>query len=144
MDAACEAQRYRTTSGSELVGGEAGTSSLPLAVLYRSHSSANRYISFGDQVIAREVSNVYAIGLPQTTFTGATISLSGTATAHVSAASYLGGSTASDSIVSAFGAELATRTETATTTTLPTTLAGTSGLVKDSKGIERLAPLFFV
>jgi uncharacterized protein (TIGR03437 family) len=63
--------------------------------------------------------------------------------ATVSAASYTA-DLASEVIASAFGAGLATATQVATTTPLPTTLAGTTIKVKDSTGIERNAPLFFV
>ncbi|MDX2030930.1 MAG: hypothetical protein SF339_09695 [Blastocatellia bacterium] len=66
------------------------------------------------------------------------------ALASVSAASFLGDQLASESIVAAFGLNLATRTEVATSVPLPTTIAGTSVSVKDSAGVERLAPLFFV
>lgn len=69
--------------------------------------------------------------------------LIGTA-ATVSAASYLGPEQASDSIVSAFGTNLATETLAATSQPLPTSLAGTTVKVRDSAGTERLAPLFFV
>ncbi|MFN0086544.1 MAG: IPT/TIG domain-containing protein [Blastocatellia bacterium] len=66
------------------------------------------------------------------------------ALASVSAASFLGEQIASESIVAAFGVNLATRTEIATAVPLPTTLAGTTVSVRDSAGVERLAPLFFV
>lgn len=49
-----------------------------------------------------------------------------------------------DSIMSAFGTSLATRTEAASSVPLPTTLAGTTVRVRDSNDVERLAPLFFV
>ncbi|MBS1789332.1 MAG: pre-peptidase C-terminal domain-containing protein [Acidobacteria bacterium] len=62
----------------------------------------------------------------------------------VSAASYSGGTLASEAIVAAFGKNLATTTAAATTIPLPTTLGGTTIKVKDSNGAERLAPLFFV
>jgi uncharacterized protein (TIGR03437 family) len=62
----------------------------------------------------------------------------------VSSASFLGQSLASESIVAAFGANLATSVQVATTVPLPTTLAGTTVRVRDSAGAERLAPLFFV
>ncbi len=61
----------------------------------------------------------------------------------VSAASYQA-PFAPDSIATIFGTGLATRTEVATTTPLPTTLAGTTVRVRDSAGAELLAPLFFV
>ncbi len=62
----------------------------------------------------------------------------------VSAAGYLGGSLATESIVAAFGSGLATGTQGTTATPLPTTLAGTTVAVKDSTGTDRAAPLFFV
>lgn len=61
----------------------------------------------------------------------------------VSAASFDGTTLAPESIVSAFGVNLATGTQAANVAPLPTTLAGTSVRVKDSLGAERLAPLFF-
>jgi uncharacterized protein (TIGR03437 family) len=67
-----------------------------------------------------------------------------TTLANVSAASYLAGDLAVESIVSAFGASLSTASASATNVPLPTTLAGTVVRIKDSANIERLAPLFFV
>lgn len=64
--------------------------------------------------------------------------------ASASAASYGNTRFASEQIVSAFGAGLATATQAATSTPLPTTLAGTTVRARDSVGTERLAPLFFV
>lgn len=70
--------------------------------------------------------------------------LSNGAVANVSAASYFGDELASESISVAFGINLATQTQAATSSPLPTDLAGTKVMVKDGAGIERLAPLFFV
>jgi uncharacterized protein (TIGR03437 family) len=64
--------------------------------------------------------------------------------ASISAASFSGAELAADSIVAAFGSELATQTLAAPVTPLPTTLAGTTVRVRDSAGVERPAPLFFV
>lgn len=64
--------------------------------------------------------------------------------ASVSAASFSGQALATESIVAAFGTRLATTTQSAGTTPLPTTLASVSVKVKDSMGLERLAPLFFI
>jgi uncharacterized protein (TIGR03437 family) len=64
--------------------------------------------------------------------------------ASVNAASYQGPTLAAESIAAAFGASLAPRAETATTTPLPLTLAGVSVRVRDSNNVERNAPLFFV
>ncbi len=62
----------------------------------------------------------------------------------VSAASFLGQTLASEAIIAAFGTSLATQTEIATALPLPTQLAGTTVQVRDSAGVTRLAPLFFV
>lgn len=62
----------------------------------------------------------------------------------VSAASFRRAALAPESIVAGFGTRLSTTTMAATTTPLPTELAGVRIGVKDSAGIERLAPLFFV
>ncbi len=64
--------------------------------------------------------------------------------ATVSAASFGGDLFAPESIVSAFGTNLATGTQAANLAPLPTSLAGTTLRIRDSAGIERLAPLFFV
>jgi uncharacterized protein (TIGR03437 family) len=64
--------------------------------------------------------------------------------ATVSAASFAGATLAVESIVAAFGVNLATGVQAAGTVPLPTSLLGTTVRVKDSLGIERLAPLFFV
>lgn len=62
----------------------------------------------------------------------------------VSAASFAAGTIAPESIVAAFGAGLAAKTEVATTIPLPTSLGGVKLLVKDSAGIEHEASLFAV
>ncbi len=74
----------------------------------------------------------------------ATVTGGANALAAVSAASYRGTELTSESIASAFGQNLATATAKASTSPLPTTLAGTTVRVRDSAGTERLAPLFFV
>jgi uncharacterized protein (TIGR03437 family) len=62
----------------------------------------------------------------------------------VSGASFTQHENAQESILSVFGTNLATATQSAAGTPLPTTLAGTRVLVRDSLGTERAAPLFFV
>jgi uncharacterized protein (TIGR03437 family) len=62
----------------------------------------------------------------------------------VSAASFLGGELALESIASVFGTALSTTRQAATSLPLPTTLAGTQVKIRDSANVERLAPLFFV
>ncbi len=64
-------------------------------------------------------------------------------TSVVSAANYRP-AVAAESLVAAFGNNLAPTTESANATPLPTTLAGTSVTVRDSAGIARLSPLFAV
>ncbi|HQR35990.1 MAG TPA: hypothetical protein PLK30_24920 [Blastocatellia bacterium] len=64
--------------------------------------------------------------------------------AAVNAASYGAGALAVESIVSLFGTNLATDTQVGMALPLPTSLAGTTVKLRDSSGIERLAPLFFV
>ena len=51
---------------------------------------------------------------------------------------------APESIVSAYGTNLATGTASATALPLPTMLAGTTVTVTDSTGVARLSPLFYV
>ncbi|MGH9939104.1 MAG: hypothetical protein ACREAM_22925, partial [Blastocatellia bacterium] len=64
--------------------------------------------------------------------------------ASVQAASFTGPAQASESIVAAFGVNLATTTQAASALPLPTSLGGASVRVRDSAGGERFAPLFFV
>jgi uncharacterized protein (TIGR03437 family) len=64
--------------------------------------------------------------------------------ANVSGASFATIPLAPDSIASAFESHLATGTASASTIPLPTSLQGTTVKVRDSAGVERLAPLFFV
>lgn len=60
------------------------------------------------------------------------------------ATSYVSGAMATDSIVSLFGKSLASAPASATTLPLPTTLAGVSIKVRDSRGVEHLSQLFYV
>ena len=61
-----------------------------------------------------------------------------------SAASYAAGSLAPEAIGTLFGTALASSTASASTTALPTTLGGVLVQVKDSAGVMRSAPLFYV
>jgi len=63
--------------------------------------------------------------------------------ASVSAASY-NGELSSESIAAAFGENLASGVAAAASLPLPTTLGGATVKVKDSKGVERDAPLLYV
>ena len=73
----------------------------------------------------------------------ATGALAQTTVSTVSSASYTP-IVAPDSIASSFGTNLATSTEAATTTPLPTTLAGTSVSITDSASVTVAASLIFV
>ena len=64
--------------------------------------------------------------------------------AVVSSASYSSAGVAAESIALAFGTALTTGIAIATELPLPTILGGTTVKVKDSVGIERLAPLLYV
>jgi uncharacterized protein (TIGR03437 family) len=66
------------------------------------------------------------------------------AVAHASAASFNPATLAPDSVVAAFGADLATEVRVAESLPLPTELAGTTVTVRDSQGASVQAPLFFV
>lgn len=100
-------------------------------------------VSFGDQLLSREVADLNALSIPNITFQDATVSITGSAVAVVSAASYLGGEQAIDSIVSLFGSQLAVMTQAATALPLPISLGGSQVILKDSQGGERFAPLFY-
>jgi uncharacterized protein (TIGR03437 family) len=99
-------------------------------------------LSFGDQPVAREIADANARAVAAN-FNNGSITLTRTVTA-VSAASFLGAELAPESIVAAFGSRLATEVKVANTIPLPTDLAGTKVTVKDSAGVERQSPLFFV
>lgn len=62
----------------------------------------------------------------------------------VSAANFVAGQLAPESVVAAFGSNLAASTQVASGLPLPTELAGASIRVRDFAGVERAAPLFFV
>ncbi len=104
-------------------------------------------IAFGDQPVAREVVNA-AANVLQATWTPGSVTIG---VANVSAASFAAGELAADQIVAGFGSTLATMTAFGTDTDpvapgiqLPTSLEGTTVSVRDSLGVSRLAPLFFV
>jgi len=99
-----------------------------VAVFMLRYHSASRSL-----VAATHGRGVYRLSLP-----------SPRAAVSVSAASFSRAGLASEAIASAFGTGLATTTQVATALPLPTDLAGTRVLVRDSAGVERPAPLFFV
>jgi uncharacterized protein (TIGR03437 family) len=88
----------------------------------------------------------FAIAAESNGCTGAqeyTLAIRSTSVTLVSAASYKA-EAAPESIAAVFGVQMAERTQTATSLPLPTELAGLSVRLRDSQGVERLAPLFFV
>lgn len=107
-----------------------------------SAASNTAQIGFADQPVTREVVNPNAEIL-MATFTPGTVNLA-RALANVSAASFTPSELAPESIVASFGTNLATGVESANTLPLPTSLRGTTVRVRDSAGVGRLAPLFFV
>ncbi|HKQ73839.1 MAG TPA: SBBP repeat-containing protein [Blastocatellia bacterium] len=105
-------------------------------------------IMFGDQPVAREVVNS-AANVLQAAFEPGNVRIR--SVASVSAASFQGGDLSPEQIVAAFGVSMATMTAFGTDTEpntpgiqLPTNLVGTTVSVRDSLGVSRLAPLFFV
>lgn len=90
------------------------------------------------------VATIYVVDVNGRESAAAEISLTSTAVTSVSAASYNPASIAAEAITAAFGTALATTTSVSSHIPLPTELSGTRVLVKDSAGIERSAPLFFV
>jgi uncharacterized protein (TIGR03437 family) len=104
-------------------------------------NAAATTIGFGDAPIRRQLSDVNAVAVAASYGDGSINFVN--SVSNVSAASFRS-EIAAESIVAAFGAGLATTTASAATLPLPTSLAGTTVKVKDSAGVERLAPLFFV
>ncbi len=100
-------------------------------------------VGFADTPVAREVAAVDASVL-EASYSIESVGQQVDWLATVPAASYRLSDVASEQIVAAFGKNLATETLAAATVPLPTELAGTRVVVKDSTGTERLAPLFFV
>jgi uncharacterized protein (TIGR03437 family) len=128
-------------AGQTLAAGARRLVSLRFNVVAGSRAATTE-VRFGDQPIPREVADANA-GALAASYVNAVVTI-GRTVASVSAASFTGAALASESIVSAFGVGLATRVEAATAQPLPTTLAGTTVRVRDSAGMERLSPLFFV
>lgn len=102
--------------------------------------------AFGDSqcLIVAAGQTPEAANLPVNLYEAQKLLRLGQPVASVSAASFSGTVLASEAITAAFGTGLATATQAATALPLPTSLAGTSVTIKDSAGVERLAPLFFV
>lgn len=95
--------------------------------------------AFGDRPVARELADVEANTLPIGYSMNRAAPL-----AIVSAASFAQSPLAVESIATAFGRELAGSTQAAASSPLPLILADAQVVVRDSAGIDRFAPLFFV
>ncbi len=98
-------------------------------------------VAFGDQPVAREAADVNANPLPLRYAIGGRELRAVTV---VSAASFDEAPLAAESIATAFGPELSADARTADGFPLPAELAGTRAVVRDSAGVDRSAPLFFV
>ena len=127
--------------GQKLATGKQGIAIITFTVL-AAENVTNTFLNFGDQPIPREVVDTSANAVAAN-FSGATLTFA-QPMAAVSAASFSYAKLAADSIATAFGNRLATKTQAATSLPLPTSLTGAGLIVKDSLGIERSAPLFFV
>ena len=135
-----------SVNGAELYDPATGTWGLTTALNRgRGRHSATPLIS--GKVLVAGGFDGYCCDLRDTLYTAELFDLglrqSGTVTS-VSAASYSAMGLAREGIAAGFGAGLATTTIRTTTLPPPTQLAGTTVNVKDSAGVERLAPLFFV
>ncbi len=87
---------------------------------------------------------VYLVDIQTRETTAREFTISPSAVTTVSAASYRGPDLAPEAIVTAFSKAMATLTQAADSTPLPTAIDGTRVVIKDSAGVERDAPLFFV
>jgi uncharacterized protein (TIGR03437 family) len=116
-----------------------------LALDSASDAKPNEMIGLtSQQGIAKVVISIAASGA---SFTLDDVEYDSRTVVTVSAASYqpatLATTLAVESIVAAFGFDLATTSSSATELPLPTSLNGTKVKIKDSMGVERPAPLFF-
>ncbi|MFN0112958.1 MAG: hypothetical protein ACKVZH_29205 [Blastocatellia bacterium] len=131
---------FALSGGQKLVVGKQPIAIITFTVL-AADNITNTFLNFGDQPIPREVVDTTANAVAAN-FSGATLTFAQPMVA-VSSASFSSAKLATDSIATAFGNRLATKTQAATALPLPTSLAGSGLIVKDSLGVERSAPLFF-
>ncbi|MDX2039833.1 MAG: hypothetical protein SF097_01230 [Acidobacteriota bacterium] len=132
---------FALPGGQKLSAGKQPVALVTFAVI-AAENVTNTFLSFGDQPIPREVVDVSANAVAAN-FSGAMLTFA-QPMAAVSAASFSSARLAPDSIATAFGGRLATKTQAAGSLPLPTSLTGASLNVKDSLGVDRSAQLFFV
>ncbi len=104
------------------------------AMAYAYIESEDRFIIFGGSSDGGNLNDIWELSRKAAPTTVTT----------VSAASFDGSALSPESIVAAFGTNLATATQAANATPLPTALAGTTIKITDSANVEHSAPLFFV
>lgn len=124
--------------GSGTARGTYGGDTMPTGTL--SFQSSGSPFNIAEITIPRQALAASSFLIDNVTVTPATA----TPLASVLAASFVGGSLAPLSIVTAFGQVLAASTQEAAGQPLPVTLANTTVTVKDSTGAERQAPLLYV
>lgn len=127
--------------GQKLAAGKQQVAVVTFTVL-AADNVVNTTLSFGDQPIPREVVDVTANAVAAN-FNSGTLTFA-QSMAIVSAAGFSNSALSIESIAATFGSRLSTQTQIATALPLPNALAGTNVVVRDSAGIERPAPLFFV
>jgi uncharacterized protein (TIGR03437 family) len=132
---------FALPGGQKLSAGRQPVALVTFTVL-AAENVTNTFLNFGDQPIPREVVDVSANAVAAN-FSGATLTFA-QSMAAVSAASFGNARLAPESIATAFGGRLATKTQAAISLPLPTSLAGSSVNVRDSFGVDRSAQLFFV
>jgi uncharacterized protein (TIGR03437 family) len=126
--------------GSATAHGTYASDTMPMGTL--SFNSGGRPFNLVEITIPRQALAASNFFVDNVTVTPIAVA---NALSSVSAASYVTGAPlAAASIVSGFGQGLAAGTEAAASQPLPTTLANTTLQVKDSGGVERPAPLFYV
>ncbi len=127
-----------TPVGSALAHGTYANDTMPMGTL--TFTAGGRPFNLVEILIPRQ-----ALAAADFFVDNVTVTPVANAVYSVSAASYApGAALAAEAIVGAFGQGMASGTAKAETLPLPTTLAGAVVLVKDSAGVERPAPLFYV
>ncbi|MGH9767201.1 MAG: kelch repeat-containing protein [Blastocatellia bacterium] len=124
--------------GEGLIGGIHQLVTIAFAPLI-AEGAESPLIGFGDEPIAREITDAEANPLPVSFALNDDSPLTVIPAADFDQDVLLNGS-----LVAAFGRDLAGVTLAAGAEPFPTTLGGIQALVRDSQGVERLAPILFV